>query len=143
MDVRVLGILFFLTTILCLASCKQSRTEPRLQGTWKSNKPETVAVWKREGILSDKFIDSFEKGVLGKMTETYKGNQLIMAQDNWKEVTKYQIIESGADYVVIEHFSKVYERNLRWKIRFVENGYWTSSDDPIKGYTEKFDLISR
>ena len=50
--------------VLCLVALiawRPSRPEPRLQGTWRSNKEETVAVWRREGVIRDKIIDQFEK----------------------------------------------------------------------------------
>lgn len=122
-------------------SCESSPGEPRLQGTWKSNKPETVAEWKRNGVIPSNIIDQFEKGVLGKMTVTFKGRTVSSAMDEWNEISKCRVVESGTNYLVYESFSKVHDRNLKWKVRFVKDGYWISNDDILKGYTEKFDLV--
>jgi hypothetical protein len=62
--------------LVTLIACRLSRQEPRLQGTWRSNKDETVAVWRREGVIPAKGIDRFEKEVFGKMRVTYSGRRV-------------------------------------------------------------------
>ena len=124
-----------------LLSCDSSPGEPRLQGTWRSNNPETVAEWKRSGVIRSNIIDQFEKSVLVKLTVTFKGRTVSSAMDNWNETAKYRVLESSTNCVVYEAFSKVYDRNLKYTVRFVEDGYWISNDEILKGYTEKFDRV--
>lgn len=132
--------------VLCLVALIAwwpSRPEPRLQGTWRSNKEETVAVWRREGVIRDKIIDQFEKDVLGKLSVTYAGRRTTSTMGDWTEVEKYRVVESGEDFVVFDRFSTVQKQKLRWRVRFVKDGYWISSDELLKGYTEKFDRVAR
>jgi hypothetical protein len=114
-----------------------------LQGTWHSNKDETVSAWRREGVLPSKVIDRFEQEVLGKMTVTYSERRVTSRSGDWTEVSEYRVVESGDDFVVFDQYSDVYKRVLRWKVRFVEDGYWIYNDEILKGYTEKFDRVRK
>lgn len=140
-------VLVCLTAILAVVLAmwfRSSRTDPRLEGTWRSNKEETVARWRQEGIIPANIIEGFEKQLLGKIIATYSGRTLTNKStfDDWIETTEFRIIESGEDYVIGESFTKVHNRVLRWKVRFVENGFWISNDELLEGYTEKFDRIN-
>jgi len=131
-------------SLIALIACRSARPDARLQGTWRSNKDETVSAWRRDAVLPVKFIDGFESKVLGKMSVTYSGRRVTSTTgSDWTEVSEYRVVDSGDDFVVVEQFSEVYKRTLRWKVRFVEDGYWISNDEILKGYTEKFDLVSR
>jgi hypothetical protein len=113
----ILAGLFLVTLI----ACKSSRQEPRLQGTWRSNKDETVSVWRRDGVIPAKVIDRFAGEVLGKMSVTYSGHRVTSTTGcDWTEVSEYRVVESGDDFVVFDQFSDVYKRTLRWKVRFVK-----------------------
>jgi hypothetical protein len=130
--------------LVMLMACRSGHAEPRLQGTWRSNKNETVSAWRRDAILSPKFIDRFEQEVLGKMSVTYSGRRVTSTTgSDWTEVSEYHVVESGDDFIIFDQFSKAYQRALRWKVRFVKDGYWISNDEIIKGYTEKFDFVSK
>jgi len=131
-------------SLVSLVACRSAREEPRLQGTWRSNSDETVSAWRRDGALPVNVIDQFEGDVLGKMSVTYSGRRVTSTTGgDWTEVSEYRVVESGDDFVVIEQFSDVYKRTLRWRVRFVKGGYWISNDEILKGYTEKFDLVRR
>lgn len=133
--------------ILCLVTlraCRSACTEPRLQGTWRSNKDETVSAWRRDAVIPAEVIDRFERKILGTTRVTCAGRRFTSTDGrDWKEVSEYRVVESGDDFVVLDAFSELYKRTLRWRIRFVKDGYWISSDEILKGYTEKFDLVSR
>jgi hypothetical protein len=130
--------------LVTLIACRSARQEPRLQGTWRSNKDETVSVWRRDGVIAAKVIARFESEVLGKMSVTYSGRRVTSTTgSDWTEVSEYRVVESGDDFVVFDQFSDGYKRTLRWKVRFVNGGYWISNDEILKGYTEKFDLVRR
>jgi len=134
-----------LCTFLCLLSisgCRSEKGDSRLDGTWRSNKDETVAAWRRDGVIPEEVIGRFEEEVLGKTTVTYSGRHaVIKSGEDWTEESEYDIIDSGDDFVVIEGFSKVWQRKLQHRIEFVENGYWISNDEILKGFTEKFDRM--
>ena len=95
-------------------------------------------------MIPAKVIDRFESEALGKMSVTYSGRQVTSTTgSDWTEVSEYRVVESGDDFVVFDQFSDVYKRTLRWRVRFVKDGYWISNDEILKGYTEKFDLVNR
>jgi hypothetical protein len=131
-------------SLVTLIACRSARRESRLQGTWRSNKDQTVSVWRRDAVIPDRLIDRFENEVLGKMSVTYSGRRVTSTTgSDWTEISKYRIVDSGDDFVVFDQFSDGYKRTLRWKVRFVKDGYWISNDEIIKGYTEKFDLVTK
>src|SRR5262245_30547062 len=141
---RTAHIILVCLCLVTLMACRSARTEPRLQGTWRSNKDETVSAWRRDAVIPSKVIDLFESGVLGKMSVTYAGRRVSSTTgSDWTEVSEYRVVESGDDFVVFDQFSDVYKRTLRWRVRFVKDGYWISNDEILKGYTEKFDLVNR
>src|SRR6266849_8711445 len=106
-------------------ACRSARSEPRLQGTWRSNKDETVSAWKRDAVITAKVIDRFESEVLGKMSVTYSGRRVASTTGrDWTEVSRYCVVESGGDFALFDKFSDGYKRTLRWKVRFVKDGCW-------------------
>lgn len=139
----------FLTCLgLCVAAltgCEaKPEGDPRLQGTWRSNKEATVAAWRRAGVFPAKFIDHCEKELLGKAVLTCSGNQTTATNTEGKVIiSTNRVIETGGDYLVMEDYDEDQKKMVKCTIRFVKDGYWVSSDDPIKGYFEKFDLVKR
>ena len=78
------------------------------------------------------------------MVVTYSGRSVTSTTGtDWTEVSEYRVVEVGNDFVVFDQFSDVHKRTLRYKVRFVKEGYWISNDEILKGYTEKFDLVRR
>ena len=141
---RIAFVILVCLCVVTLMACRSARTEPRLQGTRRSNKEETVSAWRRDAVIPAKVIGQFESEVLGKMSVTYSGRGVTSTTgSDWTEVSECHIVESGDDFVVFEQFSDVYKRKLIWRVRFVKDGYWISNDEILKGYTEKFDLVSR
>jgi hypothetical protein len=141
---RLTLLLLACLIIATLIACRPAQHEPRLQGTWRSNKQETVAAWRRDGVLPAKVVDHFESTVLGKMVVTYSGRRVTSTTGtDWSEVSEYRVVEVGNDFVVFDQFSDVYKRTLKYKVGFVKDGYWISNDEILKGYTEKFDLVRR
>jgi hypothetical protein len=136
----ILGCLS-LTTLLAWRSV---RYDSRLQGTWRSNKDETVSAWRRDAVIPAEVIDRFESDVLGKMSVTYSGTRVTSTTGgDWTEVSEYRVVEVGDDFVVFDQFSEVWKRTLRHRVRFVKDGFWISNDEILKGYTEKFNLVTR
>jgi len=141
---RIALLILACLCLITLMAYRSGRTESRLQGTWRSNKDETVSQWRRDGVLTARVIERFESEVLGKMSVTYAGRRVTSTTgSDWTEVSEYRVVESGGDFVVFDQFSDVYKRTLRYRVRFVKDGYWISNDEILKGYTEKFDLVSR
>lgn len=118
--------------------------DSRLQGTWRSNKEATVAAWRRANVFPAKFIDHCEKELLGKAVLICTGDQVTTTNvSGVVETSIYRVIETGGDYAVMEGYDLVQKKPAKFTIRFVKDGYWVLSDEPIKGYFEKFDLVKR
>ena len=94
-------------------------------------------------MIGAKVIAGYERKVLGRMSVTYSGRRVTSTMDDWTEISKYRVVESGDSFVVFDQFSDVWKRDFRWKVSFVESGYWISNDEVIKGYTEKFDSVTK
>jgi hypothetical protein len=143
MKLTILIVLACLCFVAVIAS-RLPRGESRLQGTWRSNKDETISAWRRDAVIPANVIARFEDEVLGKTTVTYSGRRITSTTgSDWTDVSEYRVVESGDGFVVFDSFSSVYKRMLRYKVRFVPNGLWISNDEILKGYTEKFDLVNR
>ena len=141
---RLALIILICLCLVTLMACRPARSESRLQGTWRSNKDETLSAWRRDAVIPAKVIDRFESEVLGKMSVTYSGRRVTSTTgSDWTEVSEYRVVESANDFVVFDQFSDVYKRTLRWRVRFVKDGYWISNDEILKGYTEKFDFMRK
>jgi hypothetical protein len=117
------------------------RRDSRLHGTWRSNKEQTLARWRREAIFPPEVIRRLEDSLV-TTTVTYAGRKVTTSTDDWSEVSKYRVLKSGKDYTVFELFSKVWNRHVRFAAFFVEDGAWIASDDIIKGYISKYDRIT-
>src|SRR6266536_1739419 len=88
-DMRLALLILAGVFLVTLVACKAARQEPRLQGTWRSNKDETVSVWRREGVIPAKVVARFESEVLGKMSVTYSGRRVTSTTGNdWTEVSE-------------------------------------------------------
>jgi hypothetical protein len=139
-----------LTLTCLLAGCATSKNyDPRLNGTWRSNRDETVAAaFTRSPAWTNASPEKVErfKNIFGHMTITYS-NGVAKCQDQGKQWSlKYRAVEKGQDYVVIrtEGGGIADQNNIR--IQFVDdgNGYWTDSgkflglDTPV----EKFDRVT-
>ncbi len=127
-----------LLALSLVGGCRQG--EPRLEGTWRSNREATIERWKSEAILSERFISGAE-GLLGKVTVTYRGGIAEITDGSWREKGKYKVLASDSNSVVIQSFSNVFEKDVRCTISFVKDGFWVSHDDILAGYVEKFDRI--
>ena len=135
-------VIYFLGAPVIVALClwRWLRRDQRLQGTWRSNKEETLARWKEEATFPPSSIARLEP-LLGNTTVVFAGGKVTTTAEHWTEVSRCRLVKSGKDYVVVEQFSKVHNRHLRFVVFFVDDGFWSASDDIIKGYIEKFDRI--
>src|ERR1044072_5639906 len=81
--------------LVTLMACRAARSESRLQGTWRSNKDETVSAWRRDAVIPAKVIDRFESEVLGKMSVTYSGRRVTSTTgSDWTEISDHRGVQS-------------------------------------------------
>ncbi len=130
-----------------LAGC--AKYDPRLHGTWQSNRDETVAAaFQRDSRWTNAPPEKVVrfKDMFGHMTVAYFKDR-IRAQDREKQWTmRYRIVEQGEDYVVIRTRGGGLKDGLQMRIRFVDagNGYWMDSGKLLGSETpeEKFDKVA-
>jgi hypothetical protein len=135
---------------LLVAGCATSRKhDPRLNGTWRSNRDESVAAaLQRDPRWTNappeklaKFRDMF-----GYMTVAYSKDE-ICTHDRVKQWTMhYRTVDRGQDYVVIQTRGGGFADGLKMRIRFVDGGnaYWIDSGRLLGSGTpeEKFERVT-
>ena len=145
-----------------------SDDDPRLQGTWKSNREETVAaVFKDDpkwAAATSERKEEFSR-FFGNMTITYSNQVATMVTPAIQmrsmtlpastNTSRYKVVERGPNHVVLEveedevaqqiaqELSLSSQGNIR-RIEFVEDakGYWTEMGFPMADKKEKFDRVS-
>ncbi len=132
-----------LLIILCiiLSGCA-NRYDKRLEGTWKSNRNDTVAEFKQR--FPNRFRLNEDSGreekfaqLFGHMNHTFTDTDLTVEYKGNVFTVKYKVIELGKDFVII----RTSDEDLGdMKIRFVDNfdSYWTNEDSD---FSEKFTKI--
>jgi hypothetical protein len=131
--------------LVLVAGC--DRDDPRLQGTWHSNRDATVAAaFQRDPHWTNAPPEKVERfrDVFGHMTITYsKGT---MTSDYRGEVASfpYRVLESGSDYVVIRSDAPL-DKDRDIRIRFVDSNsaYWIDAGPLGNGLEERFDKVKK
>ena len=138
--IGLLSVIPILATIIGCAVID----EPRLQGTWRSNREETVATkFQREPRWTNAPPDRIErfKKMFGRMTITYTNGIIKTRLGEEQGLLRYDVVDRGSDFVVVRIHGGL-EDGQKIRIRFVDggNGYWVKSylDD---GLDEKFDRV--
>ena len=136
-------MLFFAAVLL--AGCATRKDDARLQGMWRSNGDATVAAaferdprWKN---APPEKVQRF-KDLFGKLTISY-ADGVATAQGIGETFSfHYQVVEHGADYVVIRDDSPE-DAGRDIKIRFVDGdaGYWVNTGPLGRGLQERFDRV--
>lgn len=133
----------FIFLLALAAGC--TRDDPRLQGTWRSNRDATVSVaFQRDPRWTNappERVARF-KDMFGHMTITYtKGT---MMSDYRGEVGSfaYRVLEKGSNYVVIRSDAPL-EKDRDIRIRFVDGdgAYWIDTGPLGNGLEERFDRV--
>jgi hypothetical protein len=148
-----------------LRGCSR-QDDPRLQGTWKSNREETVAaVFKSEPQWADATTERKERfsQLFGNLTVTYS-NQVATTVSTLTTIGstqvspstnsfRYKVVERGTNFVVIktddefkteDELSQIFTKGGVRRIEFVEDGaaYWAEMGFLMPGQKEKFDRVS-
>jgi hypothetical protein len=125
-----------------------SRYDARLNGTWRSNREESVAAaFKRDPRWTNATPEKVERfrDIFGHMTVTYSKNLVTSNYKGEESILKYRLIEKGKDYVVIQTTGTGFGDGLT-RIRFVDQGrgIWVESGKVLGMETpeEKFDRIT-
>lgn len=137
------------TIIFALLGCSGcGRFDARLNGTWRSNREETVAAaFKRDPRWTNAPPEKVEKfrDLFGHMTVTYSKNHITSNYKGEESSYKYKLVEKGLDYVVIRTPGITFGNGLT-RIRFVDQGHgiWVDSGTMLGIETpeEKFERIT-
>jgi hypothetical protein len=135
-------ICLVLLMALAVCSCSSVPFDPRLNGTWLSNRDETVAAvfasdnrWKTAAVEK---VEAF-KNSFGKLQVTFDGCRVTTRCGDHTEHFTYKVVSSRDNTLEIE--TKSNGQTQRHRIEFTKDnsGYWVNT--PM-GHKEKFDRIS-
>jgi hypothetical protein len=116
-----------------------------VQGTFQSDKDTTVARWKKDQPWGDrtKMIIAKLGPILGVNRITMKNGKSHSVSGDFTEDSDYRIIKEGQTELVIQQFSKVWNRQITSRIVPDKTGYWVYSDEVLKGYMERYRRIDK
>ncbi len=138
--------LLFVFIVGLLIGCATDRDDPRLQGTWQSNRDATVAAaFQRDPRWTNATPEHVARfrDVFGHMTITYSNRVETSNYRGEVQSFRYRVVGQGPDYVVIRSGAPMEEgRDIR--IRFVDNnsGYWIDTGPLGFGNQERFDRVT-
>ena len=104
-------------------------------GHYISDKEPTVAYLQRSFP-----VDVVERlsTILGTMMVEWRGLHFTTKSGDYMEEIAMRILNRGKDLIVVEGYSAVWKRTMRFRVVKDGNGYWVIHDDPLQGYRERF-----
>ena len=127
--------------LICAAGCGQ-RGDPRLSGTFVSDKAATLAYLEATGEYEAERLQKLG-ALLGKLEITYHGRTATTVLDGKTKTEEFKIMDSGPNHVTIE--TQFGSEELLGKIMMVTNriefthdGYWVTSTMMEPSFKEKF-----
>jgi len=127
-------ILKFILIGFVLFGCS-TRQEPRLVGTFVSDKDATMAYLEGSGKFSEKQLKTFSH-LLGKLKVECNGVSVISTLDDYTDTEPLKIIKSTDEYALIE--SHFLGNPVQSKVVFTDDGYWEVGGIAGPDYREKF-----
>ena len=135
----------FPALITIIVGC--AHDDPRLHGTWQSNRDATVAkAFQRDPRWTNappEKVDRF-KNLFGHMSITYRNGVGTAHFHDSVYSFRYRVVGRGADYVVMRDDSPMdLGRDIR--IRFVDGNraYWIDTGPLGFGMEERFDKVQK
>ena len=109
-----------------------------------SDKESTCAYLLSSGRFSQAAVDRLREVLGTTMTATIAGRYFLVAHNYAEEIAGLRTVRRGRDWIISEFYSAVYQRTRRSKILKDQrgDGYWVSSERPLRGYRERFQQIS-
>ncbi len=124
--------------VCAVAGCFFSRPEdPRLQGTFKSDRESTMAYLQSTGAYTDKQLDAMG-GLYGELVVKYHRNTYTATIDGKKIRGNFRVIEQTQDTLVIECPDGLINDTMTNRITFTDDGFWVNPYSITKPYEEKF-----
>ena len=130
-----------------LAGCATHRDDPRLQGTWHSNREATVAeAFRRDPRWTNAPPERVEqfRDIFGHMTIAYSNGMQTVEFRGETRSFGYRVIERGRDYVIISS-QPALDKGRGVRIRFVDHNtaYWIDTGPLGLGLQERFDRVTK
>jgi hypothetical protein len=127
--------------LVIFAGCESD--DPRLQGTWHSNREATVAAafqrdprWEK---ATPERVDHF-KDLFGQLTVTYSNRVSTIVFKGETNSCHYRVVERGTNFVVTRSDSPLEPGDVRLQFIDGDKAYWVGA--PF-GLQERFDKIEK
>lgn len=130
-----------LAIIGLLAGCAR-RGDPRLSGTFISDKAATVAYLESTGYYKPESLELL-RPMFGKLEITYNGFSMTSTMDGHTNTGVFSIVDSGPSHVTIRSemdFGELIEEPVVFthRLDFTDDGYWLMEADSEHPFKEKF-----
>jgi len=128
---------------IALVGCSTTY-DSRLNGSWRSNREETVAEAFRQDPrwlqAPHEKVERF-KDLFGNMTVTYSNSVITTSSNGNLDTMHYEVVKLGEDFVVIRTKEGVFrDKNMRIDFAADGGGYWIDNFGILP--REKFDKVS-
>lgn len=131
--------LFLFFVVIALAGCAP-KCDPRIIGTFVSDKAETLAYLEGSGAFTEQQIDVFS-GLLGKLKVICDGEKVTWSMEDYTDSHPLRIIKQTDEYIVTE--SDFLGGTIRSKTIFTQDGYWVVGGIAGPNYREKFRRVGQ
>jgi hypothetical protein len=113
------------TTSLARVGQSVPKVEPRLLGTWKSDRRRTFRFFKPKRGCSPQSLRKF-KAIFGKLVIRYTRRKYYTELDGYRDSGAYEIVAADSESVVIRFWSRgVFSEGARLQhIHFEGDFYW-------------------
>ena len=125
--------LYFIFAIIIIGCT--SKPDPRIIGTFVSDKASTLAYLEESGKFTERQINVFSE-LLGKLRVTCDGVTMTSYMGEYTESEPLRIIKQTDDYIEIE--SDFSRETIHQKIIFTQDGFWVVGGAAGPNYREKF-----
>ncbi len=106
--------------------------EPRLLGTWRSDKARTLAHWRHEKELSAAAREHFAS-LFGKLTLHYSASHITSIFEDCQDSHPYRVLAQDATSVVIQSYHPLLQRDTLQQIFFEADACYM-----LSGYNVEF-----
>ena len=146
-SVKTIQHLVGMLALVALLGCASGdKFDARLNGTWKSNREESVAdAFRRDPRWTNAAPEKVERfrDMFGHMTLTYSNGVVTTRFKGEAGTLRYTVLDRGEDYVVIRVHGGIQD-GKEIRIRFVDNdkAYWITTQAIMgDGLRERFDKV--
>src|SRR3990170_990400 len=124
---------------LLLFGCSPKH-DPRIVGTFVSDKEATMSYLQSTGKFTDRQLTLFDS-LLGKLRVECDGVTIVTTMDDFKYSEPLRIVERENEYIVTE--SKFLGETIKYKFIFTDDGYWSVGGISGPYYREKFKRLDK